>query len=217
MAAVARTNYRWVVASLIFLITLVNFIDRSAISFVIGPLKQEFNFTDTQFGLILSAFGIGYSLLTLIGGLLVDLRGARLIWPIAAVGWSLCVALLGIAGGFWGFIIIRFLLGVTEGPHFPAMTRSISNWLSPSERARALSLGLVAIPLSSVVGAPLTAYLVADFGWRAMFFIISSIGIVWAAAWYWFFRDKPEESKYVNKAELEYISNRAGQKKRYPY
>jgi MFS family permease len=179
MAKAPRTSYRWFIASLIFFITLVNFIDRSAISFVINPLKAEFHFTDTQFGMILSAFGVGYILLTVLGGYMVDLWGARKVWPVAAVAWSVCVALLGIATGFWGFIGLRFLLGVAEGPHFPAMTRSISNWLSPMERARALSLGLVAIPLSSVVGAPITSYLVSDFGWRPMFFIISSIGVLW--------------------------------------
>lgn len=201
-----RTKYRWLIAGLIFFITLVNFVDRSAISFVIDPLKQEFGITDTQFGLILSAFGLGYVLLTVVGGWLVDVWGARLIWPLAAVGWSICVACLGFAGGFWGFVGIRFLLGVTEGPHFPAMTRSISNWLSPSERARALSLGLVAIPLSSVIGAPITSYLVADYGWRAMFFIIGSVGIIWAIVWYYLFRDNPKDSRFVNKAEREYIS-----------
>lgn len=219
MANKVHTNYRWFVASLIFFITLVNFIDRSAISFVINPLKEEFHFTDTQFGMILSAFGVGYILLTVLGGWLVDHFGARIVWPLAAVGWSICVGLLGIASGFWGFIGLRFLLGVTEGPHFPAMTRSISNWLSPMERARALSIGLVAIPLSSVVGSPITSYLVADFGWRAMFFIISSVGIIWAVVWYIFFRDKPEESKYVNEAEKKLIArpslNQAEHKKKF--
>ncbi|HSX10635.1 MAG TPA: MFS transporter [Chlamydiales bacterium] len=213
----SRTNYRWIVASLIFFITLVNFIDRSAISFVIEPLKQEFHLTDTQFGMILSAFGIGYILLTLLGGMLVDLWGARFVWPIAAIAWSLCVGFLGFATGFWSFVVLRFLLGVAEGPHFPAMTRSISNWLSPRERARALSLGLVAIPLSAVIGAPLTSYLVADFGWRAMFFIISSVGILWAIVWYWLFRDRPEDSPHVNASEMSYIAPPAKvQKKKAP-
>jgi MFS transporter, ACS family, hexuronate transporter len=207
-----RSNYRWVVSGLIFFITLVNFIDRSAISFIIDPLKQEFHFTDTEFGLILSSFGAGYFVLTILGGWLVDKLGARLIWPLAALGWSLCVGFLGLAAGFWGFIGIRFLLGVAEGPHFPAMSRSISNWLSPSERARALSIGLVAIPLSSVIGAPITSYLVEDYGWRAMFFIISSIGILWAGVWYWLFRDRPQDSPYVNQAELEHISPTETQK-----
>lgn len=206
MAKTLRTNYRWYIAGLIFFITLVNFIDRSAISFVINPLKEEFHFTDTQFGMILSAFGVGYILLTVLGGWFVDLWGARIVWPIAAIAWSLCVGLLGIATGFWGFIGLRFLLGVAEGPHFPAMTRSISNWLSPMERARALSLGLVAIPLSSVIGAPITSYLVADFGWRPMFFIISSSGILWAFVWYYCFTDRPEDCKYVCPEEKKLIA-----------
>lgn len=204
--SIRRTNYRWFIASLIFFITLVNFIDRSAISFVIAPLKEQFHFSDTQFGMILSAFGVGYMLLTAFGGWMVDKWGTRMVWPLAAVSWSLCVGFLGLASGFWSFIIIRFLLGVTEGPHFPAMTASIGNWLSPSERARALSLGLVAIPLSSVVGAPLTAYLVADFGWQAMFFIVSSSGILWAGVWYMFFRDRPEDSPFVNILEKAHIA-----------
>jgi ACS family hexuronate transporter-like MFS transporter len=207
MAKASRTNYRWFIAALIFFITLVNFIDRSAISFVIKPLKEEFHFTDTQFGMILSAFGVGYIFLTVVGGWFVDVWGARKVWPIAAVAWSICVALLGVATSFWGFIGLRLLLGVAEGPHFPAMTRSISNWLSPVERARALSLGLVAIPLSSVVGAPITSYLVADFGWRLMFFIISSTGVVWAAIWYFCFRDRPEECKYVSAEENKWINS----------
>src|SRR3990167_2976828 len=109
MTRPSRTNYRWFIAGLIFFITLINFIDRSAISFVINPLKQEFGFTDTQFGMILSAFGVGYMFMTILGGFLVDRWGPRLVWPLAAVAWSLCVACLGIASGFWGFIWIRIL------------------------------------------------------------------------------------------------------------
>lgn len=200
------TRYRWIVAGLIFFITLINFIDRSAISFVIDALKAEFHFTDFQFGMILSAFAVGYVLLTAFGGWLVDLWGARIVWPLAAITWSLCVGFLGFASSFSGFIILRFLLGVTEGPHFPAMSRAISDWLPPSERARALSIGLVAIPLSSVVGAPITSYLVADLGWRAMFFIISLIGVVWAFFWYWAFRDKPQDCPYVSPEENALIA-----------
>jgi sugar phosphate permease len=200
------SRYRWVIAGLIFFITLINFIDRSAISFVIDPLKHEFGLSDTQFGLILSAFAVGYTLMTAFGGWLVDLWGSRFVWPVAAIAWSLCVGLLGIASGFWGFIGLRFLLGATEGPHFPAITRAISDWLPLSERARALSLCLVAIPLSSVIGAPLISTLVADFGWRMMFFIISAAGILWALVWYYAFTDKPSDSPYVNEAEKELIA-----------
>ena len=200
------THYRWVITSLIFFITLINFVDRSAISFVIEPLKKEFHFTDTQFGMILSAFGMGYILLTALSGWLVDKFGPRIMWPLAAITWSICVGSLGFGTGFLSFITIRFLLGITEAPHFPSMTRSISNWLPPKERARALSLGLVAVPLSSVIGAPITSYLVADFGWRMMFFSISAIGILWGFVWHFLFRDNPKDSVFVSEEELRLIN-----------
>lgn len=199
------SNYRWFVATLIFFITLVNFIDRSAISFVIGPLKEEFGFTDTQFGMILSSFGVGYIFLTVYGGYMVDRWGSRVVWPIAACAWSICVGLLGIAVGFWSFVGIRLLLGIAEGPHFPAITHTIGRWLSPAERARALSIGLVAIPLSAVVGSPICSYLVADYGWRFMFFIISLSGILWSAVWYVCYKDQPRDCKHVNEEERKII------------
>lgn len=204
-------HYRWFVTGLVFFITLVNFIDRSAISFVIDPLKQEFHFNDTQFGMILSAFGLGYVFLTAFGGWLVDIFGTRSVWALAAIAWSLCVGLLGFAVGFWSFIGLRLLLGATEGPHFPAITRTISNWLPPAERARALSLGLVAIPLSSVVGAPFCSYLVIDLGWRMMFFIISSLGIIWAFIWAILFRDKPQDCPFVSEEEKKFLKEQCTQ------
>ncbi|NGX59301.1 MAG: Hexuronate transporter [Chlamydiae bacterium] len=207
MAKKRKLQYRWVIVCLIFFITLVNFVDRSAISFVIGPLKDEFHFTDTQFGMILAAFGVGYALLTSLGGWMIDIWKPRRVWPIAAIAWSICIALLGLATGLWVFIGLRFLLGVTEGPHFPAISRSIYDWLSPKERARALSLSLVAIPLSAVVGAPITSYLVADFGWRSMFVIISAAGIIWAIAWYFMFRDRPEDCPYVKEEEKKHLAS----------
>jgi sugar phosphate permease len=206
MQKLLKNHFRWVITGLVFFITLVNFVDRSAISFVINPLKEEFHFNDTQFGMILSAFGVGYVLLTALGGWLVDVWGARIAWCFAAVLWSICFGLLGFASSLGGFIGLRFLLGVTEGPHFPAMSHTINRWLPPAERARAFSLGLVAIPLSSVVGAPLTSYLVNDFGWRNMFFIISGSGILWALAWFWLFRDHPKDSTYMSASEKEMLA-----------
>jgi sugar phosphate permease len=86
------------------------------------------------------------------------------------------------------------------------MASSIGNWLTPNERARALSFGLVAIPLSSCIGAPIISYLVANHGWREMFFMISVIGIVWAGIWYWLFTNSPQDSRYVNQEEKNHIA-----------
>ncbi len=199
--------YPWFIVSLIFAITLVNFIDRTAISFIIEPLKKEFLFTDTEFGMILSAFGIGYLLLSGMGGWVVDRYGSRIAWPVAAIAWSLCLGLLGFASGLWGFVILRFFLGVAEGPHYPAVSCSINHLLPQEQRAKALSLGLAAIPISSMIGAPLISYLSADWGWRFMFFVISSIGIIWAILWLIIFRVPSVESTCSQEEKKHPIEN----------
>lgn len=206
MKKIKSYRYPWLIVSLMFFITIINFVDRSAISFVIDPLKKEFHLTDTQFGMILSAFSIGYILLSSVGGWLVDRFGSRIVWPLSAIAWSVFLGLLGLASGIWGFFVLRLLLGIAEGPHFPAISRTVHNWLPPADRAKALSLSLTAIPISSMVGAPLISYLVADFNWRIMFLIISLLGIIWAIIWYIFFKDLPNHSSPVNKDEKKFFS-----------
>lgn len=199
------TNYRWVILGLAFFITLVNYLDRSAISYAITPISKEFGFTKTDFGAVASAFAVGYMIMTTGGGLMVDKWGARKVWSGAAVLWSAITALMGLASSFSVLFTFRTLLGLAEGPHFPALTRVVADWLPPSERARSTAIGLTAVPMASVIGAPLITTLIISFGWKMMFVILGSVGIVWAFVWYFMFRDYPENSKSVNEAELTHI------------
>lgn len=202
---VSGTNFRWVIMGLAFLITLVNYLDRSAIAYAIGPIKKEFGFNDQDFGFIAGAFGIGYMIMTVGGGILVDRWGARKTWSSAAILWSGCTALMGLASSFWLLFLFRTMLGIAEGPHFPSLTRVVADWLPASERGRATAFGLTAVPLASVIGAPLLSYLVAYLGWKAMFAILGLLGIVWAVIWFIIFRDYPEACKQVSNEELSII------------
>ncbi|HEY9793473.1 MAG TPA: MFS transporter, partial [Candidatus Obscuribacterales bacterium] len=188
-----------------FFITIVNYMDRSAISYAIEPIKQQFHLKDGAFGSIFAAFGVGYVVSTFVGGILVDRFGARKVWSIAAVAWSTMTAALGMAAGFWPLIMIRTMLGITEGPSFPALTRVVADWLPASERVRSTAVGLVAVPLASVVGAPLISGLILAVGWKTMFFVLGTLGIVWAFFWTMLFRDYPENSKQVTRSELNFI------------
>jgi ACS family hexuronate transporter-like MFS transporter len=201
------TNYRWVVVGFGFLATIITYLDRSALSYAINPLKTAFGLTNTDFGLIAAAFGVGYMLMTVIGGVIVDHFGSRKIWSIFAVLWSIACAAMGLASGFYMLIIFRLTLGLTEGPSFPALTRAAADWLPVSERARALAIGLAAVPFASVIGAPLVSFLVSSVGWRWMFFVLGALGIGWGILWFIIFRDKPSESKHVSPAELKYIES----------
>lgn len=135
-------NYRWVMIALGFAITLICYLDRSALAWAITPIKKEFGFTDQDFGFIAGAFGIGYMVITVGGGIIVDRWGAHKVWPAAAILWSACTALMGFASSFWLLFLFRTMLGVAEGPHFPALTRVVADWLPGSERGRATAIGL---------------------------------------------------------------------------
>ena len=200
-----KKHFRWVIVALIFIVTMINYLDRSALSFAIEPLQKTFQLTDTDFGWLGSAFGLGYLFMTIVGGVLVDRYGARKIWALFAILWSISCACIGLASGFVSLFIFRILLGFTEGPAFEALIRVITDWLHIKERARAAGLALAALPFASVVGAPFLAQLISTVGWRWMFFVLGSLGIVWAVIWYALFRDKPEQSPFISSEELTYL------------
>jgi ACS family hexuronate transporter-like MFS transporter len=176
---------------LIFAITILNFIDRGAISFAIKPIEEGFGITNAQFGLISAAFGFGYLFTTVFGGILVDRFGTIGVWAIGATLWSIATMLLGLGQGFWSFLALRIFLGVAEGVHFPALLRTVVNWLPLHFRARAISVCLSGVPFASLIGAPLVTTLIDGFGWRIMFLLLGSLGIFWAGLWLFHFRKHP--------------------------
>jgi ACS family hexuronate transporter-like MFS transporter len=202
-----ESHYRWTVIGFAFIAIVITYLDRTALSYAIKPLKAHFGLTNTDFGLIAAAFGVGYLIMTVVGGILVDRHGSRSVWSRSAFLWSLMCILIGFATGFGWLFVFRMFLGLAEGPSFPAFTRVVADWLPVSERARALALGLAAVPFASVVGAPFISYLIVAIGWRGMFVILGVVGILWAFVWYRIFRDHPAESLHVSEQELQHIES----------
>lgn len=200
-----RTNFRWVIIALVFFITTINYVDRSAIGYAMEKMSILFHFTPNDEGLIFGAFGIGYLITTFLGGIAVDRYGPRLILTIATLLWSVAIGLTGLATGFLIAYLARSLLGFAEGPNFPALTRAVGDWLPSHERARSLSYALVAVPIALAIGAPIVTQLIIHFSWRGMFFILFAVSLIWVPLWWFLFRNFPEESTAVNQAELDYI------------
>ncbi|HNB22118.1 MAG TPA: MFS transporter [Candidatus Melainabacteria bacterium] len=198
-------NYRWFIIALGFIITLINYLDRSALAYTRKALIGEFGINDADFGMILSAFAITYMVMTTVGGIMVDKWGAHKVWPTAAILWSAVTAMMGLASGMWVLFAFRLFLGVVEGPHFPALTRAVADWLPTNERARATAIGLAAVPFAHVVGGPLITSLIGSLGWKGMFVVLGALGVVWSVAWVFLFRDYPESCPFVSDAELNHI------------
>ncbi len=200
-----RTRYRWFVVFLLFAITVVNYIDRAAISYAISAIQRELGLSAVQIGGVLGAFGLGYAVTTLIGGFAVDRYGARLVLTVAALLWSLSIGATALASGVAMLYAARVLLGVSEGPNFPGLTGAVSHWLSPHERATALGNALLAVPLALAIGGPIVTGLLGWLDWRLTFAVLFVASAAWVPLWYLLFRDSPAESRFVNAAELAHI------------
>ncbi|MEP9377307.1 MFS transporter [Aquabacter sp. CN5-332] len=199
------TRFRWVVIFLLFAITVVNYVDRAAISYAIPLMERDLGLSKADAGTILGAFGLGYAVTTLLGGFAVDRYGARLVLTLAAVLWSISIGLTAAATGFFALYAARVLLGVSEGPNFPALTGAVSRWLAPEERATALGNALVAVPIALAIGGPIVTQLLGALDWRWTFGVLFALSIVWVPLWFLLFRDDPAQSPHVNAAELSHI------------
>ncbi|MDN5917617.1 MAG: MFS transporter [Pseudonocardia sp.] len=205
-----QSRFRWVTIGLIVALIVINYVDRSAISYAVEPLEKEFGITTAQYGFISSIFSVGYMVFAFISGPLVDRFGPRKVLLTAIALFSVSVALIPIAATFAGLLVVRLMLGIGEAPAFPAATRTVSRWLPGPERGIALALcGGVAVAGSLLISGPLLTWLIGLIGWRGMFWTMAILGVVWAAVAIVALRDTPAESSRVNAAERAYIA--AGQ------
>ena len=164
-----KTRFRWVTIALVIALIVINYIDRSAVSYAVKPLQAEFGITTAEYGIISSVFSIGYMVFAFLSGPLVDRFGPRKVLLTAITIFSVATALTPFAGGFIGLLLIRIILGAGESPAFPAATRVVSRWLPPVERGFALALiGGVAVSGSLLIGGPLLTQLIALGGWRSL-------------------------------------------------
>jgi predicted MFS family arabinose efflux permease len=119
--------------------------------------------------------------------------------------WSAFTMLTGAAQGFRSLVLIRFLFGAGEAGAFPNIARSFSRWFPARERGRANGVMFLGSRLGGMLSAPVALVIIARWGWRESFVIFGLIGIVWAAAWYAWYRDRPEEHPAMTPAELAVI------------
>ncbi len=202
-----RTRFRWATIALVVALIVINYIDRSAISFAVAPLEREFGITTAQYGVISSAFAVGYMVFAFLSGPLVDRFGPRRVLLVAITIFSISVALIPVAGGFAGLLLLRILLGAGEAPAFPAATRIVSRWLPSVERGFALALiGGVAVSGSLLIAGPLLTQLIALIGWRGTFWLMAVLGVAWAVAAIGLLANTPEESRHVGDRELAHIT-----------
>jgi sugar phosphate permease len=206
-ASVQRpTRVRHVVLWLTVLAYMITYMDRVVIS-VTGPLiQQEYGISNQSWGWVLGVFQIGYALFQIPGGWLGDRFGPRRVLTAVVVWWSTFTALTTASWSTSSLIVCRFLFGCGEAGAFPNATRSLSRWMLPSERGFAQGVTHAGARLGAALTPVLVVWLMLQFGWRAPFLIFAVLGIGWAALWYWYYRDTPQQHAGTNEAERAMIA-----------
>ena len=200
----SRVRYR--VLWMAFLLALVTFLDRVCISIAAPYMMQDLGLTMVQMSLVFSAFTLAYSLFEVPSGWLGDVIGPRRVLTRIVLWWSAFTMLTGAAPGYRSLLAIRFLFGAGEAGAFPNAVRSFSLWFPARERGKANGVLFFGSRLGGALTAPLALPLIQAWGWRASFVAFGCIGIAWAAAWFWSYRDRPAEHPAVDAAELAWIT-----------
>jgi len=195
---------RWWVLALLFTITVINFVDRQALSVLAPIIRDTFHLSNTQYGTIVSWFQFGMVVGEFPMGLLMDRVGVRLGLGLAVLWWSIGNGLHAFAGSVWEFRLLRFWLGTGECGNYSGGNKVVAQWFPVKERALAIGV----FNSASMAGSFLAPFLVIPvaqrYGWRAGFLVPSVLGLVWVAVWWWTYR-RPAQHPTVSPAEVAYI------------
>jgi sugar phosphate permease len=208
----ATTN----VLILICLMYGITYIDRVNVSTASVAFKQELHLSNTQVGLVFSAFAYPYLLFQVIGGWVSDRFGARRALTVSAVIWASATLCTGLVTSLATMIVARVMLGFGEGATFPTATRAMSDWTPPGKRAFAQGITHSCARLGNALTPPLVVWLMALVTWRGSFVILGIISMAWAVAWGFYFRDNPGDHPVITQQELEtlpHYATRAEKKK----
>jgi MFS transporter, ACS family, glucarate transporter len=200
-----RTNYRWILAFLAFAIAFTMYIDRVNIAVAAPGIMQELHFTKVQLGMLSTVFFFAYALSQVPSGTLIELFGHRTVVSLALAWWSFFTAATSSCVSFTSWVVVRALFGIGEAPGYPGLIAAMQKWLPKWERGRAVGMMLLGSKVAPAVATPVAALLMISFGWRSIFWAFGGLGLLFSVVYFIAIRTYPHQSRFVNKAELDYI------------
>lgn len=201
----AATHVRYRVLAFAVAAYMITYIDRMCISNAVPSIQKEFGFSIVTMGWILSSFQWGYAIFQIPSAWIGDKVGPRRALAGIVALWSMFTCSITLAWNAVSMAAIQFLFGSCESGAFPITTSSLSRWILPAERGTAQGLTHAGARLGGAIAPFLVVMIIVRWGWRAAFISCASLGVIWATAWFWFYRNTPAEHKSVNPAELELI------------
>jgi ACS family hexuronate transporter-like MFS transporter len=202
-------NYRWVICTLIFLATTINYIDRQILALIKEFLDQELGWTNEQFGLVNSAFQGAYAVGLFAFGWFIDRYGTKIGYAASISLWSIAAMTHALVASVGGFFAARVFLGASEGGNFPAAIKAVALWFPKRERAFATAIFNSGTNVGAIIAPALVPVIAITLGWRAAFIFAGIAGFLWLFLWIPFY-DVPEKQKRVSQAEIAFINSDKG-------
>ena len=186
----------------------ITYVDRVNIATAAGEIKRELSLSNTQLGLVFSAFAYPYALFQILGGWVGDRLGPRRTLFLCGVVWSAATMLTGLAGSLTTVFVCRVMLGFGEGATFPCATRAMQSWTSADRRGFAQGITHAFARFGNAVTPPIVAALIVLLTWRGSFVALGCVSLVWVTAWVWYYRNDPAEHAGITDQELDRLPNR---------
>ncbi|CAO3574596.1 unnamed protein product [Mortierella alpina] len=187
---------------------MISYADRSNMAVAIVAIASEFHYSKSQQGIILASFFIGYILTPIVGGTLADRYGGKAVLAFGAAAWTVFTLLTPFASemGLGWVVAVRIALGLGEGVAYPSVHAMIGTWIPPSERSKAVATvtafsylgGVIALPTSS-------ALVVSPWGWRSVFWLFGTLGLLWSIAWQIWGASNPLSCRGISESELHWL------------
>ncbi|WP_342105154.1 MFS transporter [Methylobacterium sp. SI9] len=198
-------RYRFLIAFLLFIAGIINYMDRAALGVAAPFVKQDLNLSPSELGVIFSTFFFGYALFAFVGGQLADRYGPRSVYSWAAASWSILCMLTGAVTGFAQMFVVRSLFGFAEGPMNSTTNRTLTTWFPREETARTIGFTFSGQTVGSAIAAPVVGLLAIQYGWRVAFVAIGAVGLLWVVAWRLLMTDRPQDNPRVGPEEIALI------------
>ena len=183
MSGIPVSRYRWFILAVFVLSTTISYLDRQMLAALAPTVQGEFGLSDTQYGLLLTAFSIPYAAMAPFAGLLIDRIGLNSAIVIAIALWSCAGITTGLTTGLASLVACRAVLGVAEAAGIPAAGKAIATYTKAGERAVGHAMNQAAVSVGWALSPILATGLALPGGWRTRFIVTGTLGLLWIPLW----------------------------------
>ena len=197
-------HLRWWMIGLIFLATLINYVDRQTVSVLKKSITDDLGLSNPEYAAIQNSFLIAYAISQMLSGRLYDAVGTRVGFTISIVVWSIAAAAHAAASSALSFGFWRFVLGFGEAGNWPGAAKAIAEWFPARERALGMGIFNTGAAVGGALSPPLIAWLATTWGWRPTFLITGALGFGWLVLWLVLYR-RPQEHPWLEAKERTFV------------